>query len=54
MFKLSQKYNVNRSILKCDFLRYSPSETSTINSPNSQIYINNARADSVNGLKGAF
>ena len=40
MFKLSEKYEVDRKILKSDCIRYSPSEISTINTPNSQIYIN--------------
>ena len=29
MFKLSDKYEVNRDILKCDYIRYSPSDIST-------------------------
>ena len=40
MFKLSEKYEVDRRIVKCDYLRYSPSELSTINTANSPIYIN--------------
>ena len=40
MFKLSENYQIDRKILKCDYIRYSPSEISTINTANSQIYIN--------------
>ena len=40
MFKLIENYEINRTILKCDYIRYSPSEISTINTANSQIYIN--------------
>ena len=40
MFKLNENYEVDRRIPKCDYIRYSPAETSTINTPNSQIYIN--------------
>ena len=40
MFKLNENYEVDRRILECDYIRYSPAETSTINIPNSQIYIN--------------
>ena len=40
MFKLSENYEVDRGILKSDYIRYSPAEVSTINSANSQIYIN--------------
>ena len=47
MFKLNENYEVDRRILKCDHIRYSPAETSTINTPNSQIYINIPREDSV-------
>ena len=39
MFKLSEKYEVDLRILKCDYIRYSPAEISTINSANSQVYI---------------
>ena len=50
MFKLNENYEVDRRILKCDCIRYSPAETSTINTPNSQIYINMPREDSVISL----
>ena len=36
MFKLSEKFDSNRDILKCDYIRYSPSELVTINTVNSQ------------------
>ena len=50
MFKLSENYEVDRKILKCDYIRYSPAEISTINTANSQIYINIPREDSVISL----
>ena len=53
MFKLNENYEVDRRILKCDYIRYSPSEISTINTPNNQIYINLPRGDSVNSLLGS-
>ena len=46
MFKLNQNYEVNRNNLICDYIRYSPSEISSINTPNSQIYINMPSEDS--------
>ena len=46
MFKLSEKYQIDRRNLKCDYIRYSPSEISTINTANSEIYINIPREDS--------
>ena len=27
MFKLNENYEVDRKILKCDYIRYSPAET---------------------------
>ena len=47
MFKLNEKYEINRDFLRCDYIRYSPSEISTINTANSQVYINIPREDSV-------
>ena len=54
MFKLSEKYSVNRDILRCDYIRYSPSEISTINTTNSQVYINIPREDSVISLLKSY
>ena len=54
MFKLNENYEVDRRILKCDYIRYSPGETSTINTPNSQIYINIPREDSVISLLNSY
>ena len=54
MFKLNENYEVDRRILKCDYIRYSPAETSTINTTNSQIYINLPREDSVISLLNSF
>ena len=53
MFKLNEKYEGDR-ILKCEYIRYSPAETSTINPPNSQIYINIPREDSVISLLKSY
>ena len=47
MFKLNEIYEIERRILRCDYICSSPAETSTINTPNSQIYINIPREDSV-------
>ena len=54
MFKLSEKDSVNRDILKCDYVRYSPSEISTINTANSQVYIIILREDSVVSLLNSY
>ena len=54
MFKLSDNYEIDRRILKCDYIRYSPSEISTINTPNSQVYINIPREVSVISLLNSY
>ena len=54
MFKLNETYEVDRRILKNDYIRYSPAETSTINTPKSQIYINIPIEDSVISLLNSF
>ena len=54
MFKLNEIYEVDRRILKCDYIRYSAAETSTIKTPNSQIYINIPREDSVISLLNSY
>ena len=54
MFKSSEKYSANKDILKCDYIRYSPSEISTINTANSQVYINIPREDSVISLLNSY
>ena len=54
MFKLNDKSEFVRNILKCDFIRESPFEISTINTANSQIYINIHREDSVISLLNIY
>ena len=54
MFKLSENYEVDRKILKCDYIRYSPSGISTINTANSQVYLNIPREDSVISLLNSY
>ena len=54
MFNLCEKYEVDRRILNCDYIRYSPSEISTINTANSQLYINIPREDSVISLLNSY
>ena len=54
MFKLSENYEIDRRILKCDYIRYSPAEISTINTANSQTYINIPREDSLISLLNSY
>ena len=46
MFKVDENYEVDRRILKCDYIRYSPAESTTIITPDSQLYIIIPREDS--------
>ena len=39
MFKLIENFEVDKRILKCDYIRYSPAETSTMSTSNSPIHI---------------
>ena len=48
------KKNVDREILNCDYIRYSPSEKSTICTPNCQIHFNIPRKDSVISLLNKY
>ena len=50
MFKLKETFGISRNVLKCDSIRYSPSEISTINTANSQTCINLPRKNSVVSL----
>ena len=54
MLKLIDRYEINRDIFKMDYIRYSPSEISTINTANSQVYINVPREDSVISLLNSY
>ena len=50
LFELNENFDVDRRILKSDYIRFSPAETSTINTPNNQIYIIKPSEDSVSSL----
>ena len=54
MFKLSENYEVDRKNLKRDYIRYSPAEISTINTANSQIYINIPKEGSTISLLNSY
>ena len=51
MFKPNEKNEVDRRVLKCDYIRYSPSKISTMITASSQIYINIPREHSVFFIK---
>ena len=50
MFKLKEKYEVDRKILKNILVRYSASEIGSISTANSQTHIIIPREDSVNSV----
>ena len=54
MFKLSEVLEVDRRTLICDYMRFWPAEKTTINSPNSQTYINIPREDSGSSLLKSY
>ena len=54
MFKQNQNNEVDRRILKCEYFRFSPAETSTTDTPNSLIFINIPREDSVVSLLTSY
>ena len=54
MFKLSENYEIDKRILKCDYIRYSTAEISTINTANSQIYIKIPRENSFISLLNSY
>ena len=54
MFKLNEKHEINRNILKCDYIQYSQSETSTLNTASSQGFINISRHYSVISLLNTY
>ena len=49
-----KKNEVNRSVLNCDYIRYSPSEKSTINIASSQNFIIIPREDSVSSFLNSY
>ena len=54
MFKLSENYEIGRGNLKCDFIRYSLGGTSTISTPNCQVYTDMPRKGSIISLINSF
>ena len=54
MFKPIETYEIERRILICDYIRYSPSEISTINTPNGHFNINILKEESVISLINSY
>ena len=54
MFHLSEKFEIHKRFLKCDYIRYSPRGISTIKTPNSQISIKIPREHSVISLLNSY
>ena len=54
MFNLSQNCAVNRPILECDNIRYTPPSINFVNGENKQIFIDLPREDSAKMLKYSY
>ena len=54
MLKLSQKHAVDRPILTCDYIRYTPASLNLVNGEKSQIFIDVGREDSAISLKDSY
>ena len=54
MFTLNEKSEVDRKMLKCDYIRYSPAEIGKINTASNQLYNNVPREDSVISLLNSY
>ena len=54
MFKQNENYEVDNKILKCDYIRHWPAETSKLSTSNSQIDINIPREVSLISLLDSY
>ena len=54
MCKLNEKYEIDRRILKCDYIRYSPEEKCRINTAKNEKNINIPREDSIFSLLKSY
>ena len=54
MFKLSENNEIDRIVSTCVYIRYSPSEISTTNPPDSQVYNNIPKEDNVISLLSSY
>ena len=54
MFNLSQKHPVDRPIIKCDYIRYTPPSLNLVNDEKNQIFIDIPRQDSAISLKDSY
>ena len=54
LLKLNEKYEQYRKFLKCDYIRYSLSEISTIHTANSHINVIIPREDSVISMLNSY
>ena len=54
MFNLSQKHDVYRLILKCDYIRYTPPSLNLVNGESNQTFIDIPREDSAISSKVSY
>ena len=54
MFNLSQKFAVDRPIVKCDYIRYTPPSLYVVKGENNLIFIDILREDSAISLRDSY
>ena len=54
MFNLSQKHAVDRPILKCDYIRYTPPSSKLVNGEKNQMFVDIPREDSALSLRDSY
>ena len=54
MINKSQKYAVDRPILKCDYIRYTPPSLNLVNGENNQFFIDIPREESAISLEDSY
>ena len=54
MFNLSQKHAVDRPILKCDYIRYTPPSLKLVNGEKNQIFVDIPREDNAISLRDSY
>ena len=54
MFNFSQNYAVDRPILKCDYIRYTPPSLNLVNGEINDFFIDNPRDGSAISLRGSY
>ena len=54
MLQINERYEVDRSIFKCDYIRYTPTSLNNVETPNTQTFIDIPKEDDVNFLRDSY